>query len=182
MTRKTRSQRHRAAARRASGASGGSAASNGQSQVQSQSPSRAGAKRGASAGDPLAFYRSLAAPSMRMRLVLVAGLACYTAAQAVALANAKSVAVAGDLALLGMVGILVFLGSGFVRHQRALFRIRREAPEAWQNSMRFALSTMPIPLGFGGRPSSPRERAVRWLTLLLLLAFALTAIAGGSKR
>lgn len=132
----------------------------------------------------MAFYRRLAAPSFAMRLVLVAGLVFSIAGQLIALpTHSKSqLDVASDFALVGMVGILVFLGSGFVRHQRALFRIRRENPGAWQPTMRFAMSSLPIPLGFGGRPADPRERAVRWLTLVLLLAFAITALAGSAKR
>jgi hypothetical protein len=132
--------------------------------------------------DPLAYYRGLAAPSMRMRLVLVGGLIAYIIAQLVALSSSKNLSVASDFAVVGMVGILLFLGSGFVRHQRALFRIRRENPSAWNTSMRYALSTLPIPLGFGGRPADSRERAIRWVTLLLLLAFAVTAIAGSSHH
>jgi len=132
--------------------------------------------------DPLAYYRGLAAPSMRMRLVLVGGLIAYIIAQLIALSSSKNLSAASDFAVVGMVGILLFLGSGFVRHQRALFRIRRENPSAWNTSMRFALSTLPIPLGFGGRPADSRERAIRWVTLLLLLAFAVTAIAGSSRH
>lgn len=130
----------------------------------------------------MAYYRGLATPSLGMRLVLVAGLLFYIAAQLVALNSSKQLDIASDLALAGMAGILLFLGSGFVRHQRALFRIRRENPGAWQPTMRFAMSSLPIPLGFGGRPADSRERAIRWLTLVLLLVFAITAIAGSSKR
>lgn len=132
--------------------------------------------------DPLAYYRSLAAPSFGMRLVLVVGLACYVAAQLVALVSSKALSTASGFALVGMVGILAFLGSGFVRHQRAIFRIRRESPEAWRSSMGFAMSTLPIPLGFGGRPADSRERLMRWLTLALLLAFAGASLAGSSRR
>jgi hypothetical protein len=133
-------------------------------------------------GDPLAFYRSIAAPSMRMRMVLVVGLIAYIVAWAVTLSLGKDTDASSGFALVGMAGILVFLGSGFVRHQRALFRIRRENPDAWQSSVRFAMSTLPIPLGFGGRPADNRERAIRWLTLALLLVFAVTSIAGNSRR
>jgi hypothetical protein len=132
--------------------------------------------------DALAYYRSLAAPSFGMRLVLVIGLVCYVAAQLVALSSSKALSTASGLALVGMVGILLFLGGGFVRHQRAIFRIRRESPEAWQSSMRFAVSTLPIPLGFGGRPADSRERLMRWLTLALLLAFAGASLAGSAHR
>ena len=168
MSRKTRAQRSR---------------SRPQSQTTpQQQTTRAARKADVEAEDPMAFYRSLAAPSLGMRLVLVAGLLFYIAAQLVALSSSKQLDVASDLALAGMVGILLFLGGGFVRHQRALFRIRRENPGAWQPTMRFAMSSLPIPLGFGGRPADSRERAIRWLTLVLLLVFALTAIAGSAKR
>lgn len=147
-----------------------------------QQPPRV-APREKTIADPIAFYRSLAAPSTGMRLVLIAGLTAYVIAQLVALgSSSKNLNTASSFALAGMAGILVFLGSGFVRHQRALFRIRRENPDAWNASFRFAMSTLPIPLGFGGRPADARERLLRRITLLLLLAFAVTAIVSSSKR
>lgn len=146
-------------------------------------PSRPSVQPKKTITDPIAFYRSLAAPSTPMRMVLIAGLTAYVIAQLVALSSSsKNLNTASSFALAGMAGILVFLGSGFVRHQRALFRIRRENPEAWNASFRFAMSTLPIPLGFGGRPADARERLLRRITLLLLLAFAVTAIVSSSKR
>ena len=173
MTRKTRAQRQRQRQRSAGDAPAPAAAS----------PASAEQRRsGKAAADPLALYRGLAVPSLRMRLVLVGGLVLYVAAQVVTLESPKSVDAASSLALAGMFGILLFLGSGFVRHQRALFRIRRDHPGAWPTSVRFAMSTLPIPLGFGGRPADSRERNLRRLTLFLLLAFAITALLGSSRH
>lgn len=139
-------------------------------------------RRAKEAFDPMVVYRDLAAPPLWMRFVIIAGLALSTAAQIVAISSAKAVDTASGLALAGMLAILLFLGGGFVRHQRALFRIRREHPGAWPASIRFAMATLPIPLGFGGPPADNRERRLRRLTLLLLLVFAITAIAGSSHR
>ena len=150
----------------------------------SPSPPDASARRSAKVAstDPLELYRSLASPSMRMRWILITGLLLYIAADLVSIIDTKSLTTASDLALIGMIAILLFLGSGFIRHQRALFRIRRENPDAWQSSMRFAMSTLPIPLGFGGRPADSRERTMRRLTLLLLLCFAVAAIASSAHH
>ncbi len=178
MSRKSRSQHQRQQQRHRARTSPAHRGANG----TPDAPATRRTGTGRQPADALAYYRSLAAPSLRMRLVLVAGLCLYIAAQVTSLAAPKALTAAGDLAVLGMIGILVFLGSGFLRHQRALYRIRRENPDAWQNSMRFALSTLPVPLGFGGRPADSRERAIRLLTLALLLTFALTAIASSSKR
>ena len=156
-----------------------------QRQTGAPTPARSATPRSATqraASDPLATYRSLAAPSFGMRLILVVGLVCYVAAQVVALSSSKALSTASGFALVGMVGILVFLGGGFVRHQRAIFRIRRENPEQWHSSVRFAVSTLPIPLGFGGRPADSRERFMRWLTLALLLAFAGASLAGSGRH
>lgn len=169
MSRKTRTQRQRAARTR------GDAAAAPSEHDTTPSPH---ARAGKEPVDPMAVYRGLAAPSMRMRWILVAGLALFTAAQVTALAAGHAVAVAGDFAFLGLLCILVFLGGGFVRHQRALFRIRRDSPEAWRPTMGFAVASLAVPLGFSGRPADARERGVRTLTLVLLLAFAVTAVAG----
>jgi hypothetical protein len=176
MSRKTRSQRQRQRQR----AAGDTAAPPPTPATPPASASRRAAPK--SAGDPLVLYRSLAVPGLAMRLVLVVGLVLYVAAQVVTLERPKAVDAASSLALAGMVGILLFLGSGFVRHQRALFRIRRDHPGAWPTSIRFALSTLPIPLGFGGRPADSRERTLRRLTLFLLLAFAVTALLSSSRH
>jgi hypothetical protein len=168
MSRKSRSQRQRSARR---------SAERDDAAVQPSTSARTRVGRSNDA-DPMAVYRGLAAPSLRMRWILVGGLACFTAAQVIALAEGRSVAVAGDLAFLGLLCILVFLGGGFIRHQRALYRIRRDSPEAWQPTMRFAFASLAVPLGFSGPPADRRERNVRSLTLLLLLAFAVTAVAG----
>ena len=162
MSRRTRAQRQRAGTPRPAPAPRG----------REKSP----------AFDPMVPYRSLATPPLWMRSVLIAGLGLSIAAQIVAISSAKAVDTASGLALGGMLAILLFLGGGFIRHQRALFRIRREHPGAWPASIRFALATMPIPLGFGGRPADDRERRLRRLTLLLLLVFAITAIAGSSHH
>lgn len=169
MSRKSRTQRQRAAARRAAGSNG------------APTPPPAREKRGGSV-DILAVYRSLASPSLVMRGLLMLGLALYIAADSVSIASRKATDVAASLAFIGLIAIMVFLGSGFVRHQRALFRIRRDHPGAWPNSMRFAMSTLPIPLGFGGPPPDARVRTLRRITLFLLLAFAAVAVASSSHR
>lgn len=171
MTRKTRAQRQRQRQRAA-----------GETPASPPAASANGRRREKATTDPLVLYRGLAAPRTAMRLVLVAGLVLYIAAQVVTLYRPKAVDVASSLALPGMVAILLFLGSGFIRHQRALFRIRRDHPGAWPTSMRFAMSTLPIPLGFGGPPADSRERALRRLTMVLLLTFAVTAILTSSRH
>ena len=166
---KTRSQRQRAARERRQDAP----AQNG------NQPARRSSR---SSGDGMAVYRSLASPGTGLRLVLIAGLSLYTAAQLVALASTKTNNTAAALAVGGTLCITLFLGSGFIRHYRALYRIRRDDPGAWQPTMRFAIASLAVPLGFGGKPADSRERLLRGLTLLLLLAFAISVIAGGRNR
>jgi len=173
MSRKSRTQRQRAAARRASAADGAPTPA-------TRSTPAAREKRGDV--DPLELYRSMAAPSPVMRGLLMLGLVLYIAADSVSLADSKAVNAAASLSLFGLLAIMVFLGSGFVRHQRALFRIRREHPGAWPSSMGFAMSTLPIPLGFGGKPADSRERSLRRITMFLLLAFAVAAVANSTHR
>jgi len=169
MSRKSRSQRPRGA-----GASSSSRPASAAAKARAE-------QRGAAA-DPMAVYRGLASPSLRMRWVLALGLALFTSAQLVSIADAKAVNIPADLALGGVICISVFLGSGFIRHYKALYHIRRDAPDAWQPTMRFAFASLAVPLGFGGPPADGRERTVRRVTLLLLLAFAITAIAGSRTR
>jgi hypothetical protein len=164
MSRKTRSQRQRTSRPRAA------------------VPPAVKKGKQAAVVDPLAVYRGMAAPSMVMRWILVVGLALFTAAQVTALAAGKPVALAGDFAFAGLLCILVFLGRGFIRHQRALYRIRRDNPGAWQPTMRFAIASLAVPLGFSGPPTDRRERGVRLLTLALLFAFAVTAVAASYQR
>jgi len=130
----------------------------------------------------MAVYRSLASPSLRVRWILVLGLALFTAAQVTASVAPKATDPPAALALLGVICISLFLGSGFIRHYRALFRIRRDSPEAWQPTMRFAFASLAVPLGFGAPPADAAERRVRRVTMLMLLAFALSAIVGSQRR
>jgi len=175
MSRKSRTQRQRSAARR-------NAASDGAPTQRAAAPKTTAREKRGGGVDAIELYRSMAAPSVFMRCLLMVGLVLYIAADTATIASTKSTDTAAGLALFGLVAIMVFLGAGFVRHQRALFRIRRDHPGAWPTSMRFAMSTLPIPLGFGGAPADARERNLRRITLLLLLAFAVAAVASSSHR
>ena len=131
--------------------------------------------------DGMAHYRALASPGLVSRLVLVAGLLALSISQGLAPRSNPPVA----LQTLGLVGgacILYFVASGMLRHYRALYRIRREEPGSWQPTMSFALASLAVPLGFSGPASSPRDRALRRLTLLLVLAYAVTAIIAVNRR
>jgi hypothetical protein len=63
-----------------------------------------------------------------------------------------------------------------LRHYRAIYRIRRDDPGAWQPTMSFAFASLAVPLGFSGPAASPRDRLLRRVTLLLVLVYALTTI------
>jgi len=175
MSRKPRSQRQRAARARRDDAGAAPPRDTASTPARTSRSAKA-------AADPMAVYRGLASPSLRMRWILVLGLALFTAAQLVSLGDAKAVTTAADLAVAGVVCISVFLGSGFIRHYRALYRIRRDSPDAWQPTMRFAFASLSVPLGFGAPPTDRRERTVRWVTLLLLLAFGISAVAASRNR
>jgi hypothetical protein len=174
MSRKPRSQRQRAArARREDGGA--------PQRPAASVPSRSG-RSTKSGADSMAVYRGLASPSLRVRWILVVGLLLFTAAQLLSAADPKSVNAQQALAIAGVLCITVFLGSGFVRHYRALYRIRRDSPEAWQPTMSFAFASLAVPLGFGGRPADASERLARRVTLIALLAFGLSAVAGSRHR
>jgi hypothetical protein len=175
MSRKARSQRQRAPQRQ-----GGDGRGRGPSSP-SPSPSRA-AGRARREADPMAVYRGLASPSPRVRWILVLGLLLFTAAQLVSVYASKALDAQQALAVAGVVCISVFLGSGFIRHYRALYRIRRDSPDAWQPTMRFAVASLAVPLGFGGPPADAGERRLRRVTLVALLVFAASAILGSSHH
>jgi hypothetical protein len=47
--------------------------------------------------------------------------------------------------------------------------------------MSFALASLAVPLGFSGPAGSPRDRMLRRLTLVLVLAYAVTTIVALNK-
>src|SRR5207302_6258948 len=81
----------------------------------------------------------------------------------------------------GALCVLVFIGAGMLRHYRALYRIRREDPGAWQPTMSFAFASLAVPLGFSGPALTPRDRLLRRVTLLLVLAYAVTTVVALNK-
>jgi hypothetical protein len=126
----------------------------------------------------MTVYRGLASPPLGIRWTLVLGLALFTVAQITSALSPRSVNAPQAMAAAGVLCVTVFLGSGFIRHYRALYRIRRDSPGAWQPTMGFALASLAVPLGFGGGAANARERLVRRVTLLMLVAFAASAILG----
>ncbi|HXA27528.1 MAG TPA: hypothetical protein VN193_02170 [Candidatus Angelobacter sp.] len=163
MSRRTRTQRQRAASPRA--------------QRAVTTPPR----QERSAADRMQVYRELASPGLISRLVLMVGLVLLSLAQGLSPRSGAPAA----LAVSGVVGglcVLGFVGAGMLRHYRALYRIRREDPGAWQPTMSFALASLAVPLGFSGPAASPRDRLLRRLTLLLVLAYAVTTIIALNKQ
>jgi Ca2+/H+ antiporter len=129
----------------------------------------------------MALYRSLASPGVPARLLLIVGLLLLTISQALATPSAT----ASPVAVLGLIGglcVLLFVIAGMLRHYRALFRIRREEPTAWQPTLSFALASLAVPLGFSGPAGSPRDRLLRRITLVLVLAYAVTTIIALGRR
>jgi hypothetical protein len=129
----------------------------------------------------MALYRSLASPGVPARLLLIAGLLLLTISQGFATPSSTPSA----LAILGLIGglcVLLFVIAGMMRHYRALFRIRREEPTAWQPTLSFAMASLAVPLGFSGPAGSPRDRMLRRITLVLVLAYALTAIIAIGRK
>lgn len=127
-------------------------------------------------GDRMALYRSLASPGVVARLVFIAGLLLASLSQAADTTPKNPPPVWQVTGLLGTVCVLAFVASGMVRHFRAIYRIRRDEPEAWQPTMGFAFASLAVPLGFSGTPASATERLLRRLTLLLVLLYAISTI------
>jgi hypothetical protein len=162
MSRRTRSQRQRAARERSS-------------TVAAQRAMTTPPKKEHSVADRMALYRSLASPGVRARLVLIAGLVLVSISEGAGSSRTLPAALQA-LGALGGFCILFFVGAGMLRHYRAIYRIRRDDPAAWQPTMSFALASLAVPLGFSGPAASPRDRLLRRVTLLLVLVYAATTI------
>ena len=129
----------------------------------------------------MAVYRRLASPGLVMRLLLIVALALLSLSQG--LMPAKNPVVAFQV--MGAVGgflVLFFVGAGMLRHYRALYRIRRDDPGAWQPTLSFAFASLAVPLGFSGPAGSPRDRLLRRITLVLVLIYAATTILATGRR
>jgi hypothetical protein len=138
-------------------------------------------RRERSTADGMAVYRELASPGLISRLVLMVGLLLLAIAQGLGSRTNPPPA----LQAAGVVGglcVLAFVALGMLRHYRALYRIRRDDPGAWQPTMSFALASLAVPLGFSGPAGSPRDRTLRRLTLVLVLAYAVTTIVALNKQ
>jgi len=167
MSRRTRSQRQRSARERG----------------EAPRPQRpvAASKKQREAVDGMARYRALASPGLAARLLLAAGLLLLSISQGLSTRTNPPLA----LQVAGIVGgfcVLFFVGAGMLRHYRALYRIRRDDPGAWQPTMSFALASLAVPLGFSGPAGSPRDRLLRRVTLLLVLAYAVTTIIALNRQ
>jgi hypothetical protein len=162
MSRRSRSQRQRAARERSS-------------TPAAQRAMTTPPKTQPTVADRMALYRSLASPGVPARLVLIAGLILVSLAQGLASSRTAPVALQA-VGAVGGLAILVFVGAGMLRHYRAIYRIRRDDPGAWQPTMSFAFASLAVPLGFSGPAASPRDRLLRRVTLLLVLVYALTTI------
>jgi hypothetical protein len=175
MTKKTRSQRQRAARERGdAGAPGGPG-----SAPRAASP--AAAKKQRTVEDRMAGYRSLASPPLGWRLVMMLGLLLLSLSEALMPSTNPSAA----LQAAGVVGglcVVVFVGAGMLRHYRAIYRIRRDDPGAWQPTFSFAMASLAVPLGFSGPALSPRDRLLRRITLLLVLAYAVATIMALNRK
>lgn len=133
-------------------------------------------------GDRMAVYRSLAAPGVAARVVFIAGLLLISLSQ-VAVASPKNPPPVWQVCgLVGAVCVLVFIALGMLRHFRAIYRIRRDDPGAWQPTMGFAFSSLAIPLGLSSVVQSSRERLLRNLTLLLVLFYAASTIVALNRQ
>jgi len=166
--RKTRSQRHRAAVARA--------------RAEAGTPERvepAPSKRARGAVDVMAGYRELASPGLIVRFVLIGGLVLLSISQGLTSKNPPAAVQAAGV--LGGLCVLFFVGTGMVRHYRALYRIRRDQPGAWQPTMSFAFASLAVPLGFSGPAASPRDRTLRRVTFVLVLIYLATALIALSR-
>jgi hypothetical protein len=138
-------------------------------------------RKGHSSADRMAVYRELASPGLISRLLLMAGLVLLSIAQGSSSRTSAPVALQAA-GVAGALCVLVFIAAGMLRHYRALYRIRREDPGAWQPTMGFAFASLAVPLGFSGPAGSPRDRLLRRLTLLLVLAYAITTIVALNRQ
>jgi len=133
-------------------------------------------------GDRMALYRSLASPGVVARVVFIAGLLLISLSQ-VAVAAPKNPPLAWQVCgVAGAACVLGFIAAGMLRHFRAIYRIRRDEPGAWQPTMGFALASLAVPLGLSGAVESSRERLLRNLTLLLVLFYAASTIVALNRR
>lgn len=162
MSRRTRSQRQRAARERSS-------------TPRAQRAVTTPPKKERSLADRMAVYRSLASPGVPARVVLIIGLVLVSISEGAGASKSTPLALQA-LGALGGFCVLFFVGAGMLRHYRAIYRIRRDDPGAWQPTMSFALASLAVPLGFSGVARTPQERWLRRVTLLLVLLYAVTTI------
>lgn len=169
MSRRTRTQRQRAARQRAASPS-----------VQRAVTTPPRKQRGP--GDRMALYRSLASPGVVARVVFIVGLLLISLSQVAVTAPKNPALVWQVCGVVGAVCVLGFIATGMLRHFRAIYRIRRDDPGAWQPTMGFAFASLAIPLGLSGVVESSRERLLRNLTLLLVLFYAASTIVALNRR
>jgi hypothetical protein len=160
MSRRTRSQRQRAARERTGTAP----------QRSVVTP-----KKARTTEDRMATYRQFASPGLGARLLLIVGLVLLSLSQGL-MPRTNPPAALQAAGVAGGFCVLTFVGLGMWRHYRALFRIRRDDPGAWQPTFSFALASLAVPLGFSGPAGSARDRLLRRVTLLLVLVYAFTTI------
>lgn len=169
MSKKTRAQRQRAARQRTASPA---------AQRAVTTPPR----RQKGPGDRMAVYRSLAGPGVVARLVFIMGLLLISLSQ-VAVAAPKNPPLAWQVCgVAGSLAVLAFIALAMLRHFRAIYRIRRDDPGAWQPTMGFAFSSLAIPLGLSGVVQSSRERLLRNLTLLLVLFYVASTIVALNRQ
>ncbi len=169
MSRKTRSQRQRAQRQRTA-------------QPAAQRAVTTPPRRQKGPGDRMAAYRALAAPGTAMRVVFIAGL-LLASLSSLFVASVRNPPRFWQVAgVIGAVCIVGFVALGLSRHMRAIYRIRREDPGAWQPTMGFAFASLAVPLGLSGAAQSRRDRVLRALTMLMILFYAVSAVVAGGKR
>jgi hypothetical protein len=167
--RKTRSQRQRTARQRAATP---------EAQRAVTTPPRK--QRGP--GDRMALYRSLASPGVVARVVFIVGLLLISLSQ-VAVTSPKNPPLPLQVSgVAGAVCVLGFIAAGMRRHFRAIYRIRRDDPGAWQPTMGFAFASLAVPLGLSGAVESARERLLRNLTLLLVLLYLVSTVVALNRQ
>lgn len=169
MSRRSRSQRQRSARQRTAAP---------QAQRAVTTPPR----RQKGPADRMALYRVLASPGTPMRLVFIAGLLLLSLSQ-IAVASPSNPPRAWQVAgLIGAACILAFVTAGMMRHFRAIYRIRRDEPGAWQTSMGFAFASLGVPLGLSGPVQSPRDRLLRTVTIVLVVLYVIGAVLSANRQ